>query len=40
MGNELLGQRIVTLFRKLADPEDGGLVLQRIIMLELELSLV
>ena len=40
MGDELLGQRIATLFRKLADLEDDGLVPQRIIMLELELNLV
>ena len=40
MGDELLGQKIATLFRKLADLEDGGLVSQRIIMLELELNLV
>ena len=40
MGDELLGQRIATLFRKLADLEDDGLVPQRIFMLELELNLV
>ena len=37
---EMLGQRIVTLFGKSADPEDGGLVSQRIISLKLELRLL
>ena len=37
---EMLGQGIVTLFGKSADPEDGGLVSQRIISLKLEFRLL
>ena len=36
----LLGQRIVTLFRKPVDQEDGGLVSQRTIFPELEFRLI
>ena len=36
MSDELLGQGIVTLFGKQADPEDGGLVSHRTIFPELE----
>ena len=37
--DEVLGQGIVTLFVKPADPEDGGLVFQRTIFPELEFQL-
>ena len=38
--DELLRQGIVTLFRKLADQEDGGLVSQRTILPKLEFRLL
>ena len=38
--NKVLGQGIVTLFGKPADQEDGELVSQRAILLELELRLL
>ena len=37
--DELLGQGIVTWFRKPADQEEGGLVSQKIILPELEFML-